>query len=1017
MGGLVMSAWHAQVPTVAATAGLFGACALLGSAPAMPLGGLIGSTVSSMAANFASELSMRALCSREEGLCHPALQPALAAAFDRALQPARWRDGLEHMLGDPLSSELIAQALEVLRADLARFFAAGGLFQEVAFQEVNRLLSSTVAGTEVAASTIQERLVTVLRSQLDDHLLRDYPRVAEWLSRALLNDVAYWLIDYLATDEPANNRAWRTFQALTMRDLQRALAVIGGTLADVAQAQTRPYDNLIDPDYNQFVGRMGALGWLRERLSSRDRTRQIAIMGIGGVGKSALALAIGHEYQQRYKELPLEERFKGIIWVSAKEKVLTETGPKEPTLDNIILRNLDDIYTAIARIPGNENIAKAPPDEQDQLVQAALRAHRTLLIVDNLESVVDERVKALLRSLPSPTKAIITSREWVEGAAILPLTGLPWEEAETLITEEAGEGISLDASQRHLLFERTGGLPLPIKLSMRRLAGFENFDQVLKWLRDAEGDLPEYCIKGQVELARRRDPNAWLILLACSTFDQGAGVSLQALDSTAQLSLADRDGGLTLLQRLSLLNRSQDDRFRMLPMVQGYMGVELTEVPELGYSTMGREEKTLRGRHAAYYLALAEEAEPHLTGPEQGTWLARVEAEHGNLRTALDWALGAGQIEMALRLGGALGYFWLMRGYVSEGRQSLEAALTSYGEGAVAPRAEALYWAGALARLQGDYPAARSSFDKSLALFQELENEEGTARVINDLGEVLRFRGDYADARSLLEESLARARAGGDQRGTARALTHLGLLAEEMQDYVMARAHHNESLELSRELKDEAGVAACWNNLGLVEESEGNYSRAQVLYEESLRLRRRLKDQRGIALALGDLGEVHRLQGDYAGARSHLEESLDLWRRRGDKWGVTLIFFRLGLLTRMEGDKVAARAYHDARAYHEESLRLRQGLGDKVGMVESLEGLAGVAAAQGDSTRVARLWGASEAWRAKFGAPLLPKYRADKKRDSTAARAHLGEATWDVAWAEGQAMSLEDAVTYALEVE
>ena len=165
-------------------------------------------------------------------------------------------------------------------------------------------------------------------------------------------------------------------------------------------ASPRPYHNLPQPTYTQFVGRDEELAWLRQRLSPDDQVWQIAITGIGGVGKSALALAIAHEYRQRYNELSPEERFEAIVWVSAKEEVLTAFGREPADVPEQVLHTLEDVYTAIARVLEREDITRAQPEEQNALVKNALKRQRTLLIMDNLESVKDDRIKAFLRNLP-----------------------------------------------------------------------------------------------------------------------------------------------------------------------------------------------------------------------------------------------------------------------------------------------------------------------------------------------------------------------------------------------------------------------------------------------------------------------------------------------------------------------------------------------------------------------------------------------------------------------------------------
>ena len=368
-------------------------------------------------------------------------------------------------------------------------------------------------------------------------------------------------------------------------DLRQALLQLIGLVeqkvlaapAPVAMlASPRPYHNLPQPTYTEFVGRDEELTWLRQRLSPDDPVWQIAITGIGGVGKSALALTIAHEYRRRYNELPPEERFEAIIWVSAKEEVLTAFGREPADVPEQVLHRLEDVYTTIGHVLEREDITRAQPEEQNALVKSALKRHRTLLIMDNLESVKDDRIKAFLRNLPPPTKAIITSRESLDVADVKPLTGLPWEKAERLIEEDCRvREVSLMLHQQKRIFELTSGLPLPIKLGIARMAGGESFASVDRWLGNATGELSEYCIEGQLDLARQRNPNAWTMLLVCALFDRAAGAPREALGKITDLSNVDRDAALAQLQRLLLVNRREDDRFWTLPIVQRRASAEI----------------------------------------------------------------------------------------------------------------------------------------------------------------------------------------------------------------------------------------------------------------------------------------------------------------------------------------------------------------------------------------------------------------------------------------------------------
>ena len=280
---------------------------------------------------------------------------------------------------------------------------------------------------------------------------------------------------------------------------------------------------------------------------------------------------------------------------------------------------------------------------------------------------------------------------------------------------------------------------------------------------------------------------------------------------------------------------SGEPRFRMLETIREY-GLECL--------TASGEEPAVRRAHADYYLALAEAAEPALTGPEQTTWLERLEAEHDNLRAALRWAEESGEAEIGLRLAGALCQFWLMRGHLREGQERLARLLGLAGASPhTAARAKALTRAGHLADNLSDYTAAHAFFEESLAIRRELGEKGGIAAALNDLGWVASHRNDYTAARALSEESLA----------------------------------------IWRELGDKAGIATSLHNLGWVAYHQGEYAAAYALCQESLGLRRELGDKRGIAYELGHIGRTVHRQGDYRRATALLEEALALCRDMGVK--------------------------------------------------------------------------------------------------------------------------------------
>jgi tetratricopeptide (TPR) repeat protein len=379
-----------------------------------------------------------------------------------------------------------------------------------------------------------------------------------------------------------------------------------------------------------------------------------------------------------------------------------------------------------------------------------------------------------------------------------------------------------------------------------------------------------------------------------------------------------------------------------------------------------------------YFLALAEQAAPNLTGSEQGRWVVRLEAEHSNLRAALEWALESRDVAAAARVCAALWRFWQIRGNFTEGRQWIarvlklidEAMAAGSAGGGVAGtiHAHVLKAAGVLAWVQSDYGAARAAFEASLALYRELDDTDGIAAVSSNLGVLAMYQGDYAQATVLFQTGLA----------------------------------------LRRELRDTWGTAVCLNNLGAMAGKQGDLTLAQTYYQEALALYRELGYERGIAILLGNLGDVALDREQFERAQAFSMESLDLQRKLGDTAGTASALVRLGALALRRGDVAVARSYYA------EGLPLFQALGDKEYIAICWEGFAGVAAAERQWERATRLWGAADAVRRAINVPLEPSLRAPYERNLALVRANLDAQAFAAAWAEGQTMAVEQAATYAL---
>ncbi len=332
---------------------------------------------------------------------------------------------------------------------------------------------------------------------------------------------------------------------------------------DLSNLPKLPRHNLPQPDYQRFVGRKEQLKRIRELLDPKHRAWVVTIDGIGGIGKSALALEIADSYRRHYDRLPAEERFEAIIWTTAKLTVLTGQGIITRSQS---LRTLDDIYSTIAVVLQREDITRARPADQDEIVRQSLSQQRALLIVDNLETVDDERVMAFLRDVPAPTKVIVTTRHRLDVAYPVRVVGMGEEEALQLIADQAHlKELTLTTDQAKQLYARTGGVPLAMVWSVAQMGFGYGVETVLTRLGQPNNDVAKFCFEAAVE--RIKTKPAYKLLLALSLFATDA--SREALGFVADLPELDRDDGLVELEKLSLVNK-EGDRFSLLPMTKGY---------------------------------------------------------------------------------------------------------------------------------------------------------------------------------------------------------------------------------------------------------------------------------------------------------------------------------------------------------------------------------------------------------------------------------------------------------------
>jgi predicted ATPase/class 3 adenylate cyclase len=713
-----------------------------------------------------------------------------------------------------------------------------------------------------------------------------------------------------------------------------------------------------------LVAREAEVAAVRELLLAGDG-RLVTLTGAPGTGKTRLGLQVAAETIGDFAD--------GVT-------VVFLAATSEPGL----------VPSAIARRLGLRESGARPIRES---LEDHLRTRRTLLVLDNFEQLLEAGplVADLLATCPG-LQVLVTSRAplRVRGEREFPVPPLalpdPGEigNPETLAecpavalfiqrARAVSPSFRLTEANAAAVVEvcrGLDGLPLAIELAAARAkllspaAIAKRLGSRLTLLTAGPRDVPERqrTLRGAIawshDLLNAEERRLFRRL---AVFVGGFSVEeVQEVCGAPAEDMAD----LTSLIDQSLVTHSVEGagepRLTMLETIREYALERLQE--------SGQADGT-RSRHAAVFLALAEAAEPLLTGPEQATWLRRLEREHDNLRAALAWLLDRGDAETAARLAVALTRFWIMNGHFSQGGEWLGRVLTPSPALPARLRANVLGAAGTLAKEQADYARAVPLLEESLALARDVEEERLIASTSLNLVNALLECGEFARADTLLQESHRIHREVGDQRGLARTLNSLG-------------------------------IVAC----GL-----GEYARAGPLFEASLALHRELGSHHGEASTLNSFGELARLQGDLARAAGLYTQALELVRELGSRDYPAFLLQNLADVARLSGDP------ERARTLYAESVRLARELGQRRAVAMDLVGLAELARLEGRATDAARLHGMAAGLR---GSERFSIWREDERalQEAIAAlRLELGPAAFDAAWMEGRRMDVEEAIALALD--
>ena len=773
----------------------------------------------------------------------------------------------------------------------------------------------------------------------------------------------------LGTEPPAYSRALREeISAGRFPPSQQPLA------ASAAKVPPDPGKHNLPAARTSFVGREREMVELKRTLAM---TRLLTLTGAGGSGKTRLALEVSRD----------------LVGIYPDGAWLVELAP------------LSEGDLVAQEVAGALKIAERPGQPLADTLAEALADKEVLLIMDNCEHLVGAAarlVDALLAACPR-IQVLATSREllgvsgevnWAVTTLSLPAVTdgnyLKGSTIESLMGYEAVRLFVDRARQRLPDFELTqensqavvrvcrklDGMPLAIELATARM-GTLAVEQVAQRLEvsldvlkgsDRTAAPRQQTLRATMDWSHdllSEDERAFFGRLSVFV----GGWTLEAAEAVCSGGQIEQDDVLDLLGGLvdkslfvAVANADGAMRYRMLDPIRQYARERLEGT---------EEENVVRRTYAEFFLALAEEElEPGVLfgGPEDATGLHRLEVEHGNMRAALSWALEGGDPGLGLRLAAALSYFWDLRGDFDEGARWLQVALAKGGITVPSARADALSGLGNILRQQGDLGRAEACHEEALELYREMGEQGRVAESLALLGVVAEHRGDSARAAYFLEESMKAARGSGNLKIIPSNLNSLANIALEDGDFERAARLRKEVLTSIREQGSSLGNSGLLLAVGYTELAVGDRERATAL----------------------------------------LEESLVLSRELGDKWVEAVCLSSLGIAATLRGNP------ERAEALLKEGLAMVVEIGSKVDIAEGLEGLAEAAGALGKYQRTARLWGAAFALREAIGIPWWAAERVLHEPLLIAARSRLEEVPWQSAFKEGQPMTLEEVIRYAL---
>ncbi|GAA5531431.1 hypothetical protein Hgul01_05256 [Herpetosiphon gulosus] len=663
------------------------------------------------------------------------------------------------------------------------------------------------------------------------------------------------------------------------------------------------------------------------RLLHEPSIRLLTLVGTGGVGKTRLALQVASELQHEFPD--------GVHFVALG-------GLFDATLFPSLLAQHFAIKEATTSIV--------------EALKGYLRTKHLLIVLDNFEQLSDAALLLgeILDAAPA-LKFLVTSRRRLNlyGEQQYPVPMLPIPDAQIDLrpeTLQAYDAIRLFCARAQAvdphwrldvansaavvaICTRLDGLPLALELAAARIALFPvetiraRLDARFELLTDGAINSPfrqrtlKALLDWSFELLNQQEQ---AVFMALGVFTNSGSVA--AAEAVCATVIESGTSLPTILETLALNNllmlevRDDQLRFRMLETIATYAQEQIQNThiyPEL------------QNRHSRFYLDLAESIEPELTGTQQASWFNRLAMEYLNIRLALTWFIQDNQREAAERVCGALGRFWWVRGFLSEGRTLIKRVWQIPAEIAPHVAAKTLSSAGLLTYGQSNYAEAQLYYEECLRIRRNLGDIQGCSMMLNNLGIIAQMRCDYATARAYFEESLQIDRRSDNPKSIATVLSNLGNIAFEQGDAVNCLAYCEESLTIKRTLNDTWGTGNALINYAtmlfyFVPETG---SRIKALYDEGFEIMRQLQDA----------------------------------------WGMARVFYHYGIMACAEGNSMPAYGYF------KQSAELQLSLNDIRGLLNTLDGFWYLFLVLGRLDVAIRTQATVERFRAAYGIPNSPQ--------------------------------------------